>query len=100
MKTPDMNFSDIAIVEHPAFAADECWMVFRRDAPQVPCELRATLPVPCILTGDVEQTQHMLTFLQAVTELKTLDASTQPTTAAGLLNQSDPLASLRKASSR
>jgi len=96
MKTPDMNLSNITIVEHPNFAADEAWIVFDRNAPQVPEDLRDTLAMPCILTNNIEQTKRMLTFLQAVAVLRRSGGLTQPTALSELLRESDPLAPLRK----
>jgi hypothetical protein len=93
-----MKLSDLNIIKHPDFAADEAWIITKEDAPQVPHDLRGTLPGPCILTGDVEQAKRMVTFLQAVAVLETSDSFT-PRTASKtvLLGDSHPLASLQRA---
>ncbi len=61
-----MNLFDINIIKHPDLAADEAWIIFDRDAPQVPVNIRSKLPVPCILTGNTEQARRTLKLLQAV----------------------------------
>ncbi len=61
-----MKFSSMNIIEHPDFSADEAWIIFKKDAPQVPQDLRDKLSVPCILTGDVAMTKRTLTLLQAI----------------------------------
>ncbi len=61
-----MKLFGMTIIEHPDLAMDEAWIIFKKDAPQVPQDLRDTLPVPCILTGDVAQAKHLLTLLHAI----------------------------------
>ena len=51
------------IIEHPDLAADEAWIVFDENAPQVPEDLRDKLSVPCILTGNRAQTERTLDLL-------------------------------------
>ena len=73
-----MKLSDLNIIEHADFAADEAWIITKEDAPQVPRDLRGMLPGPCILTGDIEQAKRMLTFLQTIAEIQTSDSFVQP----------------------
>ena len=61
-----MKLFSINIIEHPDMAADEAWVVFDEQAPQVPEDLRGELSVPCILTGNRRQTERLLALLQAV----------------------------------
>lgn len=78
MNASDINLSDINIIEHHAMRQDEAWIIFDADAPQVPAELRGTLRVPCVLTGDEKQTKCILAFLQAVAVPHSADSFTQP----------------------
>ena len=80
-----MNIFRMNIIEHPSLDEEDAWIIFDRNAPQVPQELRGTLPVPCILTSDKTQASHILTFLQAVAVPYTSDPFSQPTTAVSLL---------------
>ena len=82
-----MNIFGMDIIEHTSLGKDEAWIIFNGKAPQVPQDLRDTLPVPCVLTGDKTQTKHILTFLQAVAVPYTSDLFTQPTTAVTLLGE-------------
>ncbi len=61
-----MGIFGMDIIEHPSLGKDEAWIITKADAPQVPQELRGTLPIPCILTGDMAQAKNMLTLLQAI----------------------------------
>ena len=61
-----MELSNIQIVESTFLPADEAWIICQRDAPQIPQSLRATLPLPCVLTGDAERARHMLNLLLVV----------------------------------
>ena len=61
-----MKLFAINIIEHPDFAADEAWIVFDENAPQVPEDLRGKLSVPCILTGNRTQAERTLALLQAI----------------------------------
>jgi hypothetical protein len=92
-----MNIFGIEIIEHPSLEKDEAWIIFKRDSPQVPDDLRDALPIPCILTGDMTQTKRMLTLLQAIAVPHTSDLSRQPRTVLALLDDSHPLASLQRA---
>ena len=47
-----MEYLGIRIVEHHSLCADEVWIIHKSDAPQVPLDLRGSLSVPFILTGD------------------------------------------------
>ena len=92
-----MNLSNLNIIEHADLAEDEAWIIFRRDSPQVPEELRDTLPLPCILTGDMAQTKRVLKLLQAIAIPHTSDLLKKPRTVLALLDDSHPLASLQRA---
>ena len=61
-----MELFGINIIEHPDLPENVSWMVFRKEAPQVPQDLRDKLPLPCILTGSLEQARRTFSFLQAV----------------------------------
>ncbi len=61
-----MKLFGMTIIEHPGLAMDEAWIIFKKDAPQVPQDLRGTLSVPCILAGDAVQAKHLLTLLHAI----------------------------------
>ncbi|MGH9904958.1 MAG: hypothetical protein ACRD8U_05150 [Pyrinomonadaceae bacterium] len=61
-----MEFLGINIVEHAQVPADEVWMIHKKEAPQVPAELRENLPVPCILTGDATRAQRLLSLMRAI----------------------------------
>lgn len=92
-----MNIFGMDIIEHPSLEEDEAWIIFHSDSPQVPAELRATLRVPCILTGDQRQTKQILIFLQAIAVPHTSDLSRKPTTVLALLDDSHPLVSMQRA---
>jgi hypothetical protein len=92
-----MNIFGIEIIEHSSLEVDEAWIIFKKDSPQVPQDLRDTLPIPCILTGDMTQTKRMLTLLQAIAVPHTSDMLRKPTTVLALLDDSHPLASLQRA---
>ena len=92
-----MKLCDLTIIEHPSLGKEEAWIISKADAPQVPEELRGTLPVPCVLAGDKMQAKRMLTFLHAIAVLQTSDSFTQQTPVIGLLSDSHPLASLQRA---
>ena len=61
-----MEFLGINIIEHPSVPAEDVWLIHKREAPQVPPELRSTLPVPCILTGDAARAQQLISLLRAI----------------------------------
>ena len=61
-----MKLFAINIIEHPELAADEAWIVFDENAPQVPEDLRGELSVPCILTGNRSRAERTLALLQAI----------------------------------
>jgi hypothetical protein len=61
-----MKLFAINIIEHPDLAADEAWVVFDENAPQVPEDLRGNLSVPCILTGNRSRAERTLALLQAI----------------------------------
>jgi hypothetical protein len=60
-----MELSNIQIVESSLLPAHEAWLIFNRDAPQIPQSLKDTLPLPCVLTGSAAQARRSLEFLQA-----------------------------------
>ena len=95
-----MELFGMNIIEHPDLAEDEAWIIFNTNSPQVPQDLRDTLSVPCIVTGNMAQTQRMLNLLQAIAVPHTSDTFTQPTTVLALLSDSHPLSSLQKTLSR
>ena len=70
-----MKLFAMNIIEHPDLAADEGWIIFDEDAPQVPEDLRGELSVPCILTGSRVQTERMLALLQAISVDQPLTAA-------------------------
>ncbi len=61
-----MKLFSMNIIEHHDFAADEAWIIFDENAPQVPEDLRDNLSVPCILTGNRVQAERALALLQAI----------------------------------
>ena len=71
-----MNLLTMNIIEHPDFAADDAWIIFDENAPQVPQDLRDKLSVPCILTGNRDQAERTLALLQAISGGKPLTAAT------------------------
>ncbi len=72
-----MKLFAINIIEHPDLAADEAWVVFDENAPQVPEDLRGGLSVPCILTGNRVQTERTLALLQAISVDQPLTAAVE-----------------------
>jgi hypothetical protein len=70
-----MELSNIQIVECTLLPPDEAWIICNRDAPQIPESLRATLPVPCVLTGDADQAKRMLNLLRATSFFRSKPAS-------------------------
>ena len=61
-----MEFLGINIIEHASVPVDDVWMVHRKEAPQVPADLRGSLPVPCILTGNATRARHLLSLMRAI----------------------------------
>jgi hypothetical protein len=61
-----MDLFTMQIIVHPGVTDDGAWVIFSRNAPQVPADLQRSLPVPCILTGDLSQTERALAFLRVV----------------------------------
>lgn len=61
-----MEYLGINIVEHRSLATDEVWVIHRKDAPQIPAELRGRLSVPCVLTGDASRARQLLSFMRAI----------------------------------
>lgn len=61
-----MGFLGINIVAHASVPADEVWIIHKNDAPQVPADLRGSLSVPCILTGDATRARNILSLARAI----------------------------------
>jgi hypothetical protein len=61
-----MEFLGINIIEHASVPADDVWMIHKKEAPQVPADLRGRLPVPCILTGNAARACHLLSLMRAI----------------------------------
>ncbi len=70
-----MKLFAMNIIEHPDLAADEMWIVFDEEAPQVPEDLRGELAVPCILTGSRAVAERTLALLQAISVDQPLTAA-------------------------
>ena len=70
-----MKLFAMNIIEHPDLAADEGWIIFDEDAPQVPEDLRGELSVPCILTGSRAVAERTLALLQAISVNQPLTAA-------------------------
>ena len=61
-----MEYLGINIVEHGSLATEEVWVIHKKDAPQIPAELRGRLPVPCVLTGNASRARQLLLFMRAI----------------------------------
>ena len=61
-----MEYLGIRIVEHASLCAEEVWLIHKSDAPQVPSDLRGSLDVPYILTGDASGARRLLSFVRAI----------------------------------
>ena len=58
-----MEFLGMNVVQHPSLPADDVWIVYEKEAPQVPPDLVGDLTVPFVLTGDTERAMHLLSFV-------------------------------------
>jgi hypothetical protein len=58
-----MEYLGMNIVQHPSLPADDVWIIYEKEAPQVPEDLGGDLAVPFILTGDTERAKHLLSFV-------------------------------------
>ena len=58
-----MEYLGMNIVQHPSLPADDVWIIYEKEAPQVPPDLGGDLEVPFILTGDTERAKHLLSFV-------------------------------------
>jgi hypothetical protein len=58
-----MEYKGINIVQHPSVPADDVWVIYEKEAPQVPPDLGGDLTVPFILTGDTERAKHLISFV-------------------------------------
>ncbi len=74
-----MELFNIQIVESIDLPADEAWIIYHRDAPQIPQSMKATLAMPCILTGDAERAQHTLNLLRAASLSRSKSSSRKTT---------------------
>ena len=63
-----MEYLGINIVQHPSLPADDVWIIYEKEAPQVPPDLREALTVPFVLTGDAERAKHLLSFFGVINE--------------------------------
>jgi hypothetical protein len=61
-----MQLQELTIIQHHSVPPEDAWIIREQEAPQVPPDLRGSLTVPCILTGDAEQARNLLSFMQAV----------------------------------
>ncbi len=61
-----MELFGISVIEHPGIPNDEAWVVYKKEAAQVPQDLRDKLHFPCILTGNMALTKGTLTLWQAI----------------------------------
>ena len=58
-----MEYLGMTIVQHSSLSADDVWVIYEKEAPQVPEDLGGDLAVPFILTGDTERAMHLLAFV-------------------------------------
>lgn len=58
-----MEYLGMSIVQHPSLPADDVWIVYEKEAPQVPPDLAGKVTVPFVLTGDTERALHLLSFV-------------------------------------
>ena len=58
-----MEFLGMSIVQHPSLPAEDVWIVYEKEAPQVPPDLVGSVAVPFILTGDTERAKQLLSFV-------------------------------------
>ena len=56
----------IKILEHHSVPAEEMWVIREKEESQVPPDLRDSLTVPCILTGDAAGVRRILLFARAI----------------------------------
>jgi hypothetical protein len=61
-----MEYLGMNIVQHPSLPADDVWIIYEKEAPQVPPDLCGDLTVPFILTGDTERAKHLLSFVGVI----------------------------------
>ena len=58
-----MEFLGMNIVQHPSLPAEDVWIVYEKEAPQVPPDLDGNITVPFVLTGDTERAINLLSFV-------------------------------------
>ena len=68
-----MKVSHINIIEHPSMPRNEAQIICDPDSSQLPPDLRDSVSVPCIVTGDLSLTKSMLTLMMAHTLSDYLD---------------------------
>lgn len=61
-----MEFPGISIVQHSSLPVEDVWIIYEKDAPQVPPGLSDNLTVPFVLTGDAERARNLLSFVGAI----------------------------------
>ena len=61
-----MEFLGMSIVQHPSLPAEDVWIVYEKEAPQVPPDLVGNITVPFVLTGDTERALHLLSFVGVI----------------------------------
>jgi hypothetical protein len=73
-----MEFLGMSIVQHPSLPADDVWIVYEKEAPQVPPDLDGNLTVPFVLTGDTERALHLLSFVGLINGTKKRVTKSRP----------------------
>lgn len=58
-----MEYLGMNIVQHPSLPAEDVWIVYEKEAPQVPPDLVGDLTLPFVLTGDTERAIQLLSFV-------------------------------------
>jgi len=58
-----MEYLGMNIVQHTSLPADDVWIIYEKNAPQVPPDLDGNITVPFVLTGDTERAKHLLAFV-------------------------------------
>ena len=76
-KEPPTKISSINIIVHPALPSNETRIVSRQSASQLPAEIRDDVTFPCIVTGNLDLTDDMITLMVAQTLSEYLDAKAE-----------------------
>jgi hypothetical protein len=69
-----MKILGLEVHEHKAIPRDEAWVVRQNDDERVPRDIRGTVSVPCILTGNkylLEKTVSLLCMVEMWEEIAT-----------------------------